>query len=155
MPDDTPRTLKRFGPFGDAMGVRMVEWALDRCVLELDVGERHLNGLGVVHGGVVTTLIDMACAHAGIYCTVPGNRRYGMTASLTVNLMGSVRSGRIRVEGRKRGGGKTLYMASGEAYDQEGALVAMGEAVCRYARGSEAPEGVPATEMAMHEERTC
>jgi uncharacterized protein (TIGR00369 family) len=141
---DRKPSLKAFGAYADAVGVRMVHWELDACRLELDIEARHRNGLGVVHGGVLATLIDVACAHAGIYCTVPGNRRSGTTASLTVTFMGAVRDGRLSVTARRRGGGNTLFMASAEVTDGDGRLVAMGEAVCRYARGSERPEGVPA-----------
>ncbi len=143
MSDTAKFSMKKFGPFGDLLGVRLVEWELDYCKMELDIRDSHMNGLGVVHGGAVSTVIDMACAHSGLFCTVPGNRRSGMTASLTVNLMGPVRGGTLTVVARRRGGGKTLYMASAEAFDSDGNLVAMGEAVCRYARGSGDPEGVP------------
>jgi len=143
MPDIVQRSLKKFGPFGEILGVRIVEWELDYCKLELDVEDRHLNGLGVVHGGVISTLIDMSCTHSGLYCTVPGNSRSGMTASLTVNLMGPVHGGRITAIARRRGGGKTLFMSSGEVFDQDGELVAIGESVGRYARGSGVPEGQP------------
>lgn len=151
MPLDPPQpasrpSLKRFGPFGDALGVRLVEWELDYCKMELDVEPQHMNGLGVVHGGVISSVLDMACAHSGIYCTVPGNRRSGLTASLTVNLIGSVRGGRVTVTARRRGGGKTLFMASGEAYDGDGTLIAVAETVCRYRTGSDRPEGTPATD---------
>lgn len=142
-PPDTPKALKSFGAFAGDLGIRMVEWRLDHCELALDVEPRHLNGLGVVHGGVISTLVDVACAHAGIYCTVPGNQRSGMTASLTVNLMGAAKSGTLRVVARRRGGGKTLYMSSAEVFDQNGELLATGESVCRYRRGSHVPEGVP------------
>lgn len=146
-PDDTPAprrpALKSFGAFAGDLGIRMADWALDECTLELDVGDGHLNGMGVVHGGVISTLIDVACAHAGIFCTVPGNRRTGLTASLTVNLIGSARQGLITVKARKRGGGKTLYMSSAEVFDADGKLIATGEAVCRYRRGSHLPEGLP------------
>lgn len=147
-PDDTPsphtKSLKTFGGFAEIIGLRLVEWELDRCKLELDVGDRHRNGLGVVHGGVISTLVDVACAHSGIYCTVPGNKRTGLTASLTVNLIGSARNGRLTVLARKRGGGKTLYMSSAEVFDGDGQLIATGEAVCRYRRGSHLREGFPA-----------
>ena len=145
-PPDMPKELKSFGAFAGDLGIRMVDWRLDHCELALDIEPRHLNGLGVVHGGVVSTLVDVACAHAGIYCTVPGNRRSGMTASLTVNLMGSAKSGTLRVVARRRGGGKTLYMSSAEVFGEDGALLATGESVCRYRRGSHLPEGVPPAE---------
>jgi uncharacterized protein (TIGR00369 family) len=149
MPHDVARkpSLKTFGAYADALGIRMVHWELDVCRLELDVEPRHRNGLGVVHGAVYAALIDVACAHAGIYCTVPGNRRSGATASLNVTMMGAAKDGTLSVSARKRGGGNTLFMASAEVTDGSGRLVAMGEAVCRYARGSERPEGVPADQI--------
>jgi uncharacterized protein (TIGR00369 family) len=149
MSDDTAKkpSLKSFGPYADGLGIRMVHWELDACRLELDIESRHRNGLGVVHGAVYAALIDVACAHAGIYCTVPGHRRSGATASLNVTMMGAVKTGTLGVAARKRGGGSTLFMASAEVTDDTGRLVAMGEAVCRYARGSERPEGVPPDEV--------
>jgi uncharacterized protein (TIGR00369 family) len=149
MPNDHAKkpSLKSFGPYADGLGLRMVHWKLDACRLELDVELRHRNGLGVVHGAVYAAMIDVACAHAGIYCTVPGNQRSGSTASLNVTMMGAVRDGTLSVTARKRGGGSTLYMASAEVIDGSGKVIAMGEAVCRYARGSEKPEGVPPGEM--------
>ena len=147
MPDDTQPRLKEFSHFGGFLGMRMVDWGHDHCTLELDLDKHHLNGLGVVHGGVISALIDVACAQSGMYCAVPGNRRSGKTASLTVNFLGAARGQRISVLARRRGGGKTLYMASAEAFDAEGALIALGEAVCRYGPGSADPNGVaPGTE---------
>src|SRR5262245_42300009 len=104
MPHDVPRkpSLKNFGPFADDLGIRMVHWELDACRLELDLEPRHKNGLGVVHGAVYAALIDVACAHAGIYCTVPGNRRSGTTASLNVSMMGAAKDGTLSVTARKR-----------------------------------------------------
>lgn len=135
--------LKTFGGFAGEIGIQMSDWRLDYCQMYIDVTEKHRNGLGVVHGGVISSLIDVCCTHAGIYCTVPGNVRSGLTASLTVNLMGGARDGRLTAVARKRGGGRTLFMASAEVFDSDGQLIAMGEAVCRYRRGSENPEGTP------------
>lgn len=137
-------SLKKFGAFVELIGLRLVEWELDRCVIELDLEPRHLNGFGVVHGGVLATLLDTACAHCGIYCTVPGNRRLGATVSFTMNLIGNAKGGRLVCVARKRGGGKTLFMAQAEIVDLGGNLLATAEAVGRYQRGSHRPEGVTA-----------
>jgi uncharacterized protein (TIGR00369 family) len=148
MPDSPvlppPRpSLKTFGPISKVIPMRLVEWELDRAVMELDVEPQLLNGMGVMHGGAMATVLDTACVHAGMYCTVPGNYRSAMTASLTVNWIGAVRDGRITVHARRRGGGKTLFMSSAEAVDAGGTLVALAEAVLRYTPGSERPEGIP------------
>lgn len=134
---------KHFDGFAGDIGITMVDWSLDNCTLQIELDQRHINGIGVVHGGVIATLIDVACAHSGIYCTVPGNARHAFTASLTVNLVGGVKEGTIRAVARKRGGGKTLYYTSADVFDEAGTLIATGEAVCRYSRGSHDPVGVP------------
>lgn len=138
-----PSPLKTFGGFAGEIGIRMSAWSLDYCEMYIDLTEKHRNGLGVVHGGVISSLIDVCCAHAGIYCTVPGNSRSWLTASLTVNLMASARDSRLTAVARKRGGGGTLFTSSAEVFDDDGQLIAIGEVVCRYRRGSENPEGTP------------
>jgi len=145
-PDLSPPrpSLKSFGPVSDTMGLRLVEWELDRSVIELDVDERHMNGAGVFHGGCMSTLLDTALAHAAIYCTVPGNYRSGATVTLTVNFIAPVRMGsRITARARKTGGGRTMFMSVAEAVDETGQTVATGQAVGRYRDGSHAPEGMP------------
>lgn len=136
-------SLKSFGPVSDTMGLRLVEWELDRAVIELDVDERHMNGAGVFHGGCMSTLLDTALAHAAIYCTVPGNYRSGATVTLTVNFIAPVLMGsRVTVRSRKTGGGRTLFMSVAEAVDETGRIVASGQAVGRYRDGSHKPEGM-------------
>ncbi|MEK9691677.1 MAG: PaaI family thioesterase, partial [Rhodospirillaceae bacterium] len=67
--------LKEFGAFAGHIGIRLVEWELDRCVIEFDVTDQNLNGTGVLHGGCLATALDTAIAHSAIYCTVPENYR--------------------------------------------------------------------------------
>lgn len=136
-------SLKSFGPVSDTMGIRLIEWELDRAVVELDVDERHMNGAGVFHGGCMATLLDTALAHAAIYCTVPGNYRSGATVTLTVNFVAPVRMGsRVTARARKTGGGGTVFMSVAEAVDETGKIVATGQAVGRYRDGSGKPEGM-------------
>lgn len=137
-------SLKAFGPFVDVLGARLVEWELDRAVMELDIGPQHINGTGVFHGGCMATVLDTALAHAAIYCTVPGNYRSGATVTLTVNFVGPVREGsRVTVTARKVGGGQSVFMSVAEAIDENGRVVATGQAVGRYRDGSGKPEGMP------------
>ena len=137
-------SLKRFGAFADNVGLRLVEWELDRCVIEMDVEDRLLNAIGILHGGCLSTAIDAALAHAAIYCTVPGNYRTGATATLTVNFVAPVRKGsRVTIEARRTGGGGTLFMSVAEARDETGRVVATAQGIGRYRDGSGSPEGIP------------
>lgn len=129
--------------FLDKIGGRLTIWEPDRTVIELDVDDLHLNGIGVVHGGVMATLIDTVGARAGVFCTVPGNVRQAMTVSLNVNLVGNVGEGVLIAEARVRKAGKTIFVSSCDVHDGDGNLLATGEVVGRYGRGSHLPEGIP------------
>ncbi len=50
--------------FAELCGVEIVEVGPGRARVSLEVEPRHLNGLGMVHGGVLFTLADMALAAA-------------------------------------------------------------------------------------------
>jgi uncharacterized protein (TIGR00369 family) len=137
-------TLKTFAAFADYIGLRLVEWELDRCVMELDVTDHVINGTGVLHGGALSTAIDTAIAHAALYCTVPENYRSGATVTLTVNFVAPVRLGsRVTIESRKTGGGATMFMSVAEAKDETGRIVGSGQGIGRYRDGCHLPEGLP------------
>jgi len=137
-------TLKTFAAFADYIGLRLVDWELDRCVMEFDVGDNVLNGTGVLHGGCMSTAIDTALAHAAIFCTVPENYRSGATVTLTVNFILPVKKGsRVTIESKKTGGGRTMFMSVAEARDESGIIVATGQGIGRYRDGCHVPEGMP------------
>jgi uncharacterized protein (TIGR00369 family) len=130
--------------FNDLIGFRIAEWREDYAVLKLELAARHLNRSKVVHGGVLATLIDAAAGFAGCYCSVPGNVRRALSLSVTTNFTGQAQAGVIRVVARKRAGGRTIYFASVEVFNDRDELIALGEATYRYRKGSENIEGVPA-----------
>jgi uncharacterized protein (TIGR00369 family) len=130
--------------FRGLVGFRLVEWRPDFAMLELKIGPQHLNRSKVLHGGVLTTLIDTVCGYAGCYCTVPGNARKAMTLSLTTSFTGQASTGTIRAIGRKRSGGRKIYVATAEVFNGKGELIALGESTQRYRSGSEPLEGSPA-----------
>lgn len=129
--------------FHSLLGYRQVSWEEGRAVLELTVDQRHINLAGVIHGGVLTSLLDIACAEAGTYCPYPGRMRKAITLTLTTTFTGQCSGGTIRVVGTKRAGGSRIFNSSGEVFDAEGRLLAFGEGTFRIRSGSEKPEGVP------------
>ncbi|WP_087720605.1 PaaI family thioesterase [Salinicola salarius] len=130
--------------FQRLLGMRIVEWCEGYAVVELSVSEQHLNRSGMAHGGVLTSLLDTALSLSGLHCPVPGNVRKGMTLSLTTTFIAPARGGVLRAEGRRRGGGRATYMASGEVLDADGNVIAMGEGAFRVRSASQSPEGEPA-----------
>lgn len=139
MSDSLPVSWRMVG-FQDFLGIRVVDWKPDQVTLELTVEPHHLNRSGIVHGGVLSTLLDVATSFSGLYCEAPDQLRKAMTLSLTTTFVASAKGATLRATGRLEGGGRSTYMASGKVFDGEGNLVAMGEGTFRRRRGSEAAE---------------
>ena len=60
-------TLKRYfgrDAFAQACGIEIAEASEGRAVARVTIDDRHLNGIGIVHGGLLFTLADMAFAAA-------------------------------------------------------------------------------------------
>lgn len=131
-------------PFHDLIGFRLVEWREDFARGQLEVKEEHLNRSGVIHGGVVLSLLDQASGFSGLYCTVPGNARYAVTVSLTTNFSGQCSEGVIEAIGEKVGGGRSIYFTRARLFGPDGSVLGMSQGVHRYRSGSGEPEGVPA-----------
>lgn len=128
--------------FHSVLGYQQIAWEDGRSVLTVELQPHHMNLAGVIHGGVLTSLLDIAMALAGTYCPYPGRMRKAITLSLTTTFTGQARSGGITVTGIKRAGGSRIFNGTGEIHDADGQLLAVGEGVFRIRSGSEALEGV-------------
>jgi uncharacterized protein (TIGR00369 family) len=131
------------GPFGRSLGFELLEWRDGHVRLEMAVQAHHLNRSGVLHGGIVSTLIDTACGYAGTWCRKPGHVRWAVTLSLTTQFIGQAGLGRLTAIGNKRGGGRKVFFATAEVLDAEGKLIGFGDATQRYRQGSEDADGIP------------
>jgi uncharacterized protein (TIGR00369 family) len=129
--------------FQRAMGYRLAAWREGGAELVMPVRPHHLNRAGVLHGGVYMSLIDTACGLAGCYRPHPDRRRVAVSLSLTTSFVAQCSGGTVRVVGRARGGGRRIFIASAEVFDEDGRLLALGEGSYRYRAGSENPEGTP------------
>jgi uncharacterized protein (TIGR00369 family) len=127
-----PIGTERMRGFNTVVGYRLAEWREDFARLELTLEEKHLNRSGVVHGGVLATMLDVTLGYAGIYAAEPGRIRRAVTLTMTTSYLGQVKSGILSCVAQRRGGGKTIYMATGEVLDEAGNLIAMGEGTFRY-----------------------
>lgn len=128
--------------FQGLLGYRLAAWDDGHAVLELDVGPQHLNRAGVLHGGVLTTLLDTVMGFAGTWCPYPGRRRTTVTLSLSTAFTGQASSGTVRATARKAAGGTRIYTCTGEVAGPDGTVLALGQGTFRYRTGSEDPRGV-------------
>ena len=142
MQDQSDAQRKRSG-FRTLIDYRIKAWREGCGEVELPLGPQHLNSIGVVHGGVYASLLDVALGRAVSYCTVPGNVRYSTTVSLTTTFLASTSAGTLTAVGRVDGIEGRLVTASGEVRDAGSVLLAVGQGSFLYFPGSERPEGVP------------
>jgi uncharacterized protein (TIGR00369 family) len=129
--------------FRDLVGYGPRVWRENYVEMVLALDERHRNRSGIAHGGVVATLIDAAGGFSGCFCPHPGRVRRASTLSLHTQFIGPAKLGRTLIAtGKARAGGKSIFFASVEIQDDEGAWVATGEGVFKYRPGSETLDGV-------------
>jgi uncharacterized protein (TIGR00369 family) len=142
MKDESDTQRKRSG-FRDHIGYRTKAWRDGYGEVELIIGPKHMNSVGIVHGGVYMSMLDVALGHAVSYCTVPGNFRFSTTVSLTTSFLKGAKSGVLTAVGRIDGIQGRLATGTGEVRDEAGDLCAVAQASFLYFPGSERHEGVP------------
>ena len=127
--------LRVHGGFADLVGYELGEWREDYAEVTLVVAERHINRSGVMHGGVLSTLIDTACGYCGTYSPDPETRRRAFTVSLTSQFIAAARLGdRLTAAARLTGGGRQIFFSACEVTDGEGRLIGRGDGVFKYLR---------------------
>ena len=75
--------VKRFveeDKFARLVGIELMEISEGRAKAKLEVGDKHLNGHGIVHGGAVFTLADLVFAAA---CNTYGNVAVAININIT------------------------------------------------------------------------
>lgn len=118
------RTIVNTSPFPDHMRMQLASISTDRAVIELDVDRCHLQPYGIVHGGVLATLIDTATFWS-VFMRVP--RGSGLVnIDLKLNYLKPVESGRLTAEGRAIRSGNSISYAEAGVSNTAGALVAHG-----------------------------
>lgn len=129
--------------FRDLVGYRLIRWEEDYAEVALELERKHMNRSGVLHGGVLVSLLDVACGYSGTWCSVPGNVRRAMTVQISSQFIAVARQGeRLVATGRRVGSGKTIYFATGEVHAGD-RLIGRGDGTFRYRRGSETLAGTP------------
>ena len=130
------------GAFGRHLGMDVVRWMPDSATVLLPVQPFFLNRSQILHGGILTTLIDTAGGYAGTYCAEEGRVRRAFTLALTTQFTGQAADGVIRAEARRRGGGRKIFFADVEVFSGDGALIAFGSGTYRFRTGHDDPRGV-------------
>ena len=114
----------RAAPYPELIGMKIAALDFDACRIELDLAERHLQPFGIVHGGVLATLIDTATFWAG-FMRLPEDAGL-VNVDLKLNYLKAVASGHLRAEGRCLRAGRQISYAEASVIDVAGELIAHG-----------------------------
>ncbi len=79
--------------FADHVGIKLIEVSEGKATATLELTDKHLNGLGTAHGGVLFTLADLVFAAAA--------NSYGVDAmaiNINISYFKAVKEGILRAE---------------------------------------------------------
>ena len=111
-------------PFPRHLPMRLSAISLDRSTVSLTVEACHMQPFGMVHGGVLATLIDTATFWAA-FLRLP--EACGLVnIDLKLNYLRPVRSGRIEAQGVCMRSGRSLSYTTASVIDGDGELLAHG-----------------------------
>lgn len=120
-------------PFVEELGIYLVSSEAGRAVITMDAQPRHLNSWGVVHGGVVMTLLDVAMASAGRSLRTDLGTGGNVTIEMKSSFLRPAR-GRLEVRGTCLHATATMAFCEAELYGEDLQLAAKSSGTFKFFR---------------------
>lgn len=111
-------------PYPRHMAMELAGIGLDSAEVALNLGQCHLQPFGIVHGGVIATMIDTATFWAA-FLRLPEDTGL-VNVDLKLNYLQSVEKGRLTAKGICIRPGKRISYAEAKVFDGDKNLVAHG-----------------------------
>jgi len=111
------------GAFAELLGARRAHMGEGSCGFELTAESRHLNPHGVVHGGVVYSLVDYAMGGALTSRLAPGERC--ATLEIKINYLAAAGAGLLSGEAKVVGRTTRIGVLEARVTDGQGRLIAL------------------------------
>jgi acyl-CoA thioesterase len=105
------------------VGMRVEKLESGTVQMSFPMSENITRWGGIVHGGVVMTVMDTTC---GVAVMTVNPEKNQVTMELKVNFLEPLINGPFRAQGRVIRNGRTTVVAQGEIRDSKGVLCAMG-----------------------------
>ncbi|ANE47760.1 thioesterase [Paenibacillus swuensis] len=109
--------------FWGTLGCRLDHLDARKVTVSLDAEERHLNLIGIVHGGVLSSLLDNAM---GVLVMSARPKNSSVTTNLNVHFMHPLKEGRLLVTAELLHETNSILTVYGEIRDEAGQLGTMG-----------------------------
>ena len=111
-------------PFPRHLPMKLISIELDRAVVACEIAACHLQPFGIVHGGVLATLIDTATFWS-VFMRLPQDAGL-VNIDLKLNYLRPVSNGTISARGACIRSGRTISYAEARVEDAAGELLAHG-----------------------------
>ncbi|WP_416543339.1 MULTISPECIES: PaaI family thioesterase [unclassified Phaeobacter] len=105
------------------------------CLVMLELAPQHLNRNGLLHGGIVATLMDVVCGNTASQHFDAALHPPVVTVSLTLSYIAAAQSGQVVASATATGGGASLAYVAGELVDGRGQILATASGVFKRIRG--------------------
>ena len=118
--------LNNAGGFNTQIGIILTSWDDGFASLRVELKPHHVNPVKLVHGGLYTTMLDVALAMTGSFRPAPDPLIPGLTLSLTTQFLSAATlDDRCLVaEAWRTGGGKSVFFADGAVRAPCGRVIA-------------------------------
>lgn len=111
------------GTFWEYLGSQVESVTPEKVVLSLQIEPHHLNPLGIVHGGVTSSMLDNAMGLAAFFAR-PNEQM--VTTNLNVHFVAPLRVGKITVTAEIVHQSRKMVTTYGTVTDENGVLGTMG-----------------------------
>ena len=111
-------------PFYRYMGMEALDSEDGQSHFRLAISDNHKNLYGILHGGVIATILDSTCSIAVASLLEPGEFSY--TLDQRINYIGNTRGGVLYGRGKTLHKGRKTAVSEGEIRDEEGSLIEVG-----------------------------
>ena len=128
-------TMLNNSPYFTLLSMKIVDFGIGFSSLEIDLGEKHLQPFGSVHGGVMASIID-AAAFWAVYFDLDDPKDGLTTVDITTNYFAPVISGKLVATGRRIKAGRTLGYAEAEVRSDTGKILAHGTSTVMVQKGT-------------------
>lgn len=121
--EELKKTLYERIPYYSTLGLDLKEMGNGRATFQLNL-RKELTQNGMVHGGVIASMIDSACACAAISLVYPDG--YITTIDLQIEFLKPVSKGSILAKAKCIKGGKNIYFCKAKVWNEENELISTG-----------------------------
>lgn len=121
--DDLIKLLYDRIPYYSTLNFELQEISNGRAIFEIKIRDK-LTQYGLIHGGVLASLVDSICAYTAISLILP--KGYVTTIDLQVEFLKPVSSGRLKAIAKCIKSGKNIFFCKAKVWNEKGDLICIG-----------------------------